>query len=106
MATEKWVADAHQLLIEIERIYEDHYSRSYNQCVHDIFNAMRRIVRRNATFRTVEVVHGRWEKEYDSYGIDRGWKCSCCKGSVYQMTFEPYEYCPHCGAKMNGDWND
>jgi hypothetical protein len=64
MATEKWVADAHQLLIEIERIYEDHYSRSYNQCVHDIFNAMRRIVRRNATFRTVEVVHGRWIEEY------------------------------------------
>ena len=47
------------------------------------------------------VVHAHWEKVYDELGIDRGWRCSHCKGSVYQMTFEPYERCPHCGAHMD-----
>jgi hypothetical protein len=63
------------------------------------------IINQFPTVDAVEVVHGRWEKEYDSNGVDRGWKCSHCKRSVYQMTFEPYEYCPHCGAKMDGDGN-
>ena len=54
----------------------------------------------------VEVVHGRWEKEHDDLDIDRGWKCSHCNGSVYEMTYEPYQYCPHCGAKMDGGNED
>ena len=49
-----------------------------------------------------EVVHGQWEKSHDDLGIDRGWKCSHCKGSVYEMTYEPYQHCPHCGSKMDG----
>lgn len=44
---------------------------------------------------------GRWVKRCDELGIDRGWACSICKGSVYSMTYEPYEYCPSCGAKMD-----
>lgn len=52
------------------------------------------------------VVHGHWKKSIDDLGIDRGWVCSCCKGSVYQMTYEPYKYCPHCGAKMDGGEDD
>jgi hypothetical protein len=107
MATEKWVADAHQLLIEIERIYEDHYSRSYNQCVHDIFNAMRRIVRRNATFRTVEVVHGRWIEKIDmlaSYLAEcEEFYCECSVCNTPNFGESPY--CPNCGAKMDGDGN-
>lgn len=51
---------------------------------------------------SVEVVHGYWGKKHDDLGIDRGLKCSHCKGSVYEMTYEPYQYCPHCGAKMDG----
>jgi len=47
------------------------------------------------------VVHGYWEKVYDELGVDRGWRCSHCKGSVYQMTYERYKRCPHCGAHMD-----
>ena len=57
------------------------------------------------TVDAVEVVHAYWIKEYDEHGIDRGWKCSNCKGSVYEMTYEPYKGCPHCLAKMDGDGN-
>ena len=53
----------------------------------------------------VEVVHGCWKKEHDDIGIDRGWKCNHCNGSVYEMTYESYQYCPHCGAQMDGDGN-
>lgn len=105
MANKKWLADARQILIDIERIYEDYYSKSYDQCVHDIFNAMRRIVRRNASFGFVEVVHGRWiERPLDNFRKYEV-KCSEC-GFVgianYDQYLEPcdFNYCPNCGADM------
>jgi hypothetical protein len=52
------------------------------------------------------VVHAYWIKEQDENGIDRGWKCSNCRGSVYEMTYEPYEGCPHCRAKMDLEVTD
>ena len=54
----------------------------------------------------VEVVHGQWLKVKDGFDIDRGWKCSSCNNYVYAMTYEPYEYCPHCGAMMDGGNED
>ena len=53
------------------------------------------------TIEAEPVVHAYWIKEQDEHGIDRGWKCSNCRGSVYEMTYEPYEGCPHCRAKMD-----
>lgn len=52
----------------------------------------------------VEVVHGRWSdpymvvEEYDIWGRD----CSVC-GCTYGMA--KTNYCPNCGAKMDGDGN-
>ena len=109
MANEKWMADAHELLVEIERIYDDHYFRSYDQCVHDIFNAMRRIVKRYAKFRAVEVVHGRWQYDDD---IDRHYCSVCGKHAIsyryldeqkreYTYVAEVLtDYCYDCGADM------
>ena len=58
------------------------------------------------TVDAVEVVHGQWLKAKDGFDIDRGWKCSSCNNYVYAMTYEPYEYCPHCGAMMNRERKD
>jgi hypothetical protein len=112
MANKKWVADARQILIDIERIYEDYYSKSYDQCVHDIFNAMRRIVRRNASFGFVEAVHGRWEDMYEGKYANPRFRCSVCKekslfkdernvlGNWIQVqALTPF--CPHCGAALD-----
>ncbi len=55
------------------------------------------------TANVQEVKHGQFVKQYDELDIDRGWMCSNCRNSVYSMTFEPYHFCPHCGAKMDGD---
>lgn len=49
---------------------------------------------------TLPAAPGIWLEEEDELGVNRGWKCSVCRGSVYEMTSEPYQFCPHCGAKI------
>lgn len=54
------------------------------------------------------VVHGRWIK----YPRAHYFKCSECKYTVpYKKAMlvnktRQYNYCPHCGAKMNGGDSD
>lgn len=62
----------------------------------------------------VEVVHGEWEKYTDDkfmgYGADGrirerkvySYKCSKC----WNYTAVKHNYCPHCGAKMDGGNTD
>ena len=55
----------------------------------------------------VEVVHGRWIVEVD--GNFRNVKCSAC-GKDYachtgMLQLQNLNYCPNCGAKMDGDGN-
>ena len=47
------------------------------------------------TVDAVEVVHGRWKEPYLLYIV-----CSEC-GTGY-VKYETYNYCPNCGAKMDG----
>ena len=50
----------------------------------------------------VEVVHGRFEL-IEKAGVDY-WRCSACQEIVAEYYHEPkYNYCPHCGAKMDGE---
>lgn len=71
----------------------------------------------------VEVVHGRWEwfEEWNPSTPDHprecedcGWRCSKCKTALEDVVGgywdnideEPkLNYCPNCGAKMDGDGN-
>ena len=50
------------------------------------------------TVDAVEVVHGRWVKR----GNEK--KCSICK-FIYYSNNDDFNYCPNCGAKMDGDGN-
>lgn len=43
-----------------------------------------------------EVRHGKWERSIFAQDFHR---CSCCS-AVWNREFE---YCPHCGAKMDGE---
>ena len=47
----------------------------------------------------VRVVHGHWIEKPFLLGTSRF--CSLC-GSNYGMPHEIYNYCPNCGAKMDG----
>lgn len=55
----------------------------------------------------VEVVHGRWiAYKPDCRGYTAGFICSNCQDIVYadySMKECVYNYCPNCGARMDGD---
>lgn len=48
--------------------------------------------------RTVEFFHAHWVKEIDRH---YHWHCSCCKHVVGVQRME-CNFCPNCGAKMDG----
>ena len=54
----------------------------------------------------VEVVHGRWEMGIDEGDYEYG-TCSVCGYNEYNAfgCCLPHNYCPNCGAKMDGDGN-
>lgn len=64
------------------------------------------------------VVHGRWEwfdedtgTPLTGYEREWGWRCSYCKHELPDNYDDPdyrpmLDYCPHCGAKMDGGDND
>ena len=51
------------------------------------------------------VIHAHWEYRYDTGIYQTEFLCSRCKGLIetYSCTVDEveYEYCPHCGAKMD-----
>lgn len=51
------------------------------------------------TVDAVEVVHGRWIRRHNET------KCSRCK-FIYYSNHDDFNYCPNCGAKMDGGNED
>ena len=49
----------------------------------------------------VEVVHGRWHEVDGETEWECHYRCSKCFTQSYELT----NYCPNCGAKMDGDRN-
>ena len=52
---------------------------------------------------------GKWERQYSRPGVYANlfWWCSYCKRPTqYQNAGIFYEYCPHCGAKMEKATDD
>ena len=52
------------------------------------------------TVEFAEVAHGRWEDAKHAYGFFSP-RCSVCH--QFNKYHERYNYCPNCGAKMDGD---
>ena len=74
---------------------------SYKQSVHDFYNAVMIRIKRCPTVDAVEVVNGRWVKDGD-------WLvCLNCESEINVKNSLGVEnrknYCPNCGAKMDGD---
>ncbi len=58
------------------------------------------------TVDAVEVVHGKWAKQVED-GM-YWYECSECGGEVPKTRYKHdwySNYCPNCGAKMDGDGN-
>ena len=61
---------------------------------------VRSIIYRTPTADVAPVVHGRWiEKEKYTFGIM--YDCSLCEDRILDNG-HPWNYCPNCGAKMDG----
>lgn len=61
------------------------------------------IIDEQPTVDAVEVVHGRWEPRKDVLGFVR---CSACHNcNIYDdwPDGKKWNYCPNCGAKMDGE---
>lgn len=57
--------------------------------------------------------HGKWERlvsRQSGLNYEVGARCSCCNEHTLTICIcelMPFEFCPHCGARMDGDrWTD
>lgn len=50
----------------------------------------------------VEVKHGKWTIRSTSYRDKLNFECSVCHNRYLRGTGENMNYCPNCGAKMDG----
>lgn len=71
------------------------------------------LIKEQSTIDAVPVRHGKWlDREVVDDRKDakiQQWqqaRCSCCNKwhtTPYMYYFENYDYCPHCGAKMDAE---
>lgn len=51
------------------------------------------------TIEAEPVKHGRWVKPYINF---YGHPCHCCSECGFKASYQDKNYCPNCGAKMDG----
>lgn len=91
--------------MNICRGYSEHCFETNDSRGQDIADRIEDDIVALPTADVVEVKRGKWIKLDDDFrSMDTNKKitihqCSCC-GGFFQHA--PYNYCPNCGAKMNG----
>ena len=102
MANEKRLIDANALK---DALRTNEGAKALGHSIYKLF-AVDEIIDQMPTVDAVEVVHGRWiNKTKEIYGmVDERNDCSNC-GQVYWFACPDFNYCPNCGAKMDGDGN-
>ena len=101
MATEKQLIDRKWILGEIEHdigCYEIEKLTPDDNLYVELKDVVK-LICAAPTVDAVEVVHGYWEK-----GKKPNWQMPMCSACKAQATTRS-SYCPHCGAKMDGDGN-
>ena len=81
------------------RCRNDQYDCGWNDCINEYLDMIDTIPAADVT----PVRHGRWEKSYadhEAFGVRPYFRyCSECN----EATVHQYNFCPNCGAKMDGD---
>ena len=67
--------------------------------------ALNRNIKQIPTVDVVESRHGKWYKHDKKKHGDTCYHCSVCENYALSdcMIWELTDYCPHCGAKMDGE---
>ena len=72
-----------------------HY-QNIDECSEETVRECRRKIEKLKTEDVAMVHHGKWHSQEMLH-----YQCSVC-GEWCSQTQELYEYCPHCGARMDG----
>lgn len=79
---------------------EDALKALYNDYAYSAMDVIKRLPAADVA----EVVHGRWTFETATVNTLSRTKCNICGWWTLDPSVDgAYEYCPNCGAKMNGD---
>ena len=107
MATEKRLVDANafwnllqQVVYDVFTVHENEGRLTGTASVGYYTETIAEVLKQVPTVDAVEVVHGRW-KNIDTREY-LGWMCSNCQKWFDSRT----NYCPNCGAKMDGERKD
>ena len=71
-------------------------SEKYMQQIEDIHNDIKKLPAADVS----ELKHGKWKKTWHTFFKAELPVCSCCKRLSVS---DGYNYCPNCGAIMDGD---
>lgn len=92
--------DANALQAKLERkkagVANQRYTEGWNDCLMRI----KSMVSKAPTIDTMLVVHGQWETNSDR---PDSLICSVCKCGFDMWKHDPHNFCPNCGAKMEGE---
>ena len=104
MATENRLIDANALKETVITDYYEHFTRYHDTDQIALIDMVCDDIDETSTVDAVEVVHGRW---IPSKSMALSDKCSVCHGWVtrHSVNERKFNYCPNCGAKMDGDGN-
>ena len=117
MANEKRLIDANALLEDFGEepmVWNDGEAEIQER---NDWRTYTRMVKNAPTVDAVEVVHGRWVDRYGGKYANPLYECSRCyekaryRVRVNELGNEYFvqaltDYCPNCGAKMDGDGNE
>lgn len=85
--------DADSLINELEALADSYVD---NNCRQQGVDAAIEVVRKQKSVDPVK--HGHWKFAKDVYI-----SCSVCDATILLFNAENPNYCPHCGAKMDGE---
>ena len=98
MAKEKRLIDANALYEKATDAWDDTLC---DECYSEIIN----LIDEAPTVDAVEVVHGRWVFKNNPITDPKGYFIRIVCSNCNLHTGQKSNYCPQCGAKMDGDGN-
>ena len=89
-------------LIDTEKAWKA-AQRIYSDPV--LLHAIKNVLDSTEAIEAAPVVHGRWEVHAHPYIKPRqdGWICTSCSFVTEDIANGDTNYCPNCGARMDGD---